>query len=157
MREKKARSGGYSRREVLTYLARAGVCFPLAALPDVTRGTVGGIFPSVQQAAGAPQSPAISRYQLSASDDAFLEDLETANFLYFWEQTNPSTGLTKDRCNVRANDNKVVGSIAATGFALTALCIGENRGYVTYAQARDRALVTLRFLWKKLHNQRGFF
>ena len=157
MREKKARSGGYSRREVLRYLARAGVCLPLAALPGITGGAVGGIFPSVQQAAGAPQPPAISKYQLSASDDAFLEDLETANFLYFWEQTNPSTGLTKDRCNVRANDNKVVGSIAATGFALTALCIGENRGYVTYAQARDRALVTLRFLWKKLHNQRGFF
>ena len=49
------------------------------------------------------------------------------------------------------------GSIAATGFGLTALCIGEKREYVSYAQARDRALVTLRFLWKRLHNQRGFF
>lgn len=96
-------------------------------------------------------------YVLSPSDDAFLEELERANFLYFWEQTNPDTGLVKDRCNVRANDNRVLGSIASTGFGLTALCIGENRGYVSYAQARDRTLATLRFLWKKLHNQRGFF
>jgi hypothetical protein len=96
-------------------------------------------------------------YILSPSDDAFLEELERANFLYFWEQTNPDTGLVKDRCNVRANDNRVLGSIASTGFGLTALCIGENRGYISYAQARDRTLATLRFLWKKLHNQRGFF
>jgi hypothetical protein len=40
---------------------------------------------------------------------------------------------------------------------LTALCIAENRGYLSYPQARDRALVALRFLWKKLPNHRGFF
>jgi len=83
--------------------------------------------------------------------------MERANFLYFWEQANPTTGLVKDRCNVRASDNRVLGSTAATGFGLTALCIGEKRGYVSYAQARDRALAALRFLWKKLPQERGFF
>ena len=30
--------------------------------------------------------------QLSPDDDAFLEQMEQANFLYFWEQTNPKPG-----------------------------------------------------------------
>ena len=63
----------------------------------------------------------------------------------------------RDRCNVRASDKSVLGSIAATGFGLTALCIGEKRGYISYAQARDRALTALRFLWKKMPNERGFY
>ena len=108
------------------------------------------------QAAPAPSQLPPPRY-LSPRDDSFLEELEKAIFQYFWEQTNPDTGLVKDRCNVRSPDNDVVGSIAATGFGLTALCIGDKRGYISYTQARDRVLNTLRFLWKKLPNQRGFF
>jgi hypothetical protein len=95
--------------------------------------------------------------QFSAEDDQLLEEIEKANYLYFWEQGHPQTGLIKDRCNVRQNDRGVVASIAATGFGLTALAIGEKRGYVSHAQARDRVLATLRFLWKKLPNHRGFF
>jgi hypothetical protein len=94
---------------------------------------------------------------LSTEDDRFLEEVEKANYLYFWEQAHPQTGLVKDRCNVRQNDRGVVASIAATGFGLTALSIAEKRGYVTHAQARDRVLTTLRFLWKKLPHHRGFF
>jgi len=64
----------------------------------------------------------------------------------------------KDRCNARAdNDTNVVGSIAATGFGLTALCIGTSRGYIQKAAELDRVLVTLRGLWGKLPNHRGFF
>jgi hypothetical protein len=97
--------------------------------------------------------------QLFPVDDQFLDDLERAGVCYFWEQVNPDTGLIKDRCNARAasTDNSIVASIAATGFGLTALCIGENRGYVSRDEATDRILTTLRFLWKKLPNHRGFF
>jgi hypothetical protein len=94
---------------------------------------------------------------LSKEDDEFLQELEKANFQYFWEQTNPQTGLVKDRCNVRSNDSVVVASIAATGFGLTALCIGEKRGFISLSDARARVLVTLRFLSKKLPQHRGFF
>src|SRR5690349_10847781 len=78
--------------------------------------------------------------QLSAEDDAFLEEIERANHLYFWEQANPATGLVKDRVDVRGDDRGVVASIAATGFGLTALCIAERRGYLSHPQARDRVL-----------------
>src|SRR5262245_10555572 len=84
---------------------------------------------------------------LSAEDDAFLEELERATFLYFQEQSDPNTGLVKDRCNVRvAADKGPVASIAATGFGLTALCIGQQRGYIGYTEARDRAIAALGFL-----------
>ena len=94
---------------------------------------------------------------LSEGDHAFLDQLERANYLYFWEQANPATGLVRDRVNVHENDHGVVASIAATGFGLTALCIAEHRGYLSHVQARDRVLATLRFLWKRLPNHRGFF
>jgi hypothetical protein len=109
-------------------------------------------------AAMLPRSGAATEPRaLSSEDDRFLEGVEKANYLYFWEQAHPQTGLVKDRCNVRQNDRGVVASIAATGFGLTALTIAERRGYLTHAQARDRVLTTLRFLWKKLPNHRGFF
>lgn len=94
---------------------------------------------------------------LPEEDDLLLEEVEHATFLYFWEQASPQTGLVRDRCNARAPDNNVLGNIAATGFGLTAICIGEKRGYVSYAQARDRVAKTLRFLWTRLPTHRGFF
>ena len=140
----------FSRRRLLKDLASVGVCLPLASSASFP------LVPALHAATDSPVAPR-TRTDLSESEDAFLEDLERANFLYFWEQTNPQTGLVKDRCNVRALDTRVLGSIAATGFGLTALCIGEKRGYISSREARDRVLTTLNFLWKKLPNERGFF
>jgi len=93
----------------------------------------------------------------SPEDDALLEELENRNFLYFWEQANPETGIVKDRCNVVKPDKSPLGSIAALGFGLTALCIAEMRRFISRSEAQGRVLNTLRFLWKKLPNHRGFF
>lgn len=110
----------------------------------------------VEPQQGRPQSaPAAS--VLSESDDQFLDEVEQLTFKFFWEQAGAQTGLIKDRCNVQANDASTVASIAATGFGLTALCIAQKRGYVSYRDARDRVLTTLRFLWKKMPTHRGFF
>src|SRR6202051_41134 len=94
---------------------------------------------------------------LSKEDDQFLDELEKLNLQYFWEQASPQTGLVKDRCNVQANSPSIVASIAATGFGLTALCIGQQREFISPSDARDRVLATLRFLWKKMPTHRGFF
>src|ERR1700734_286585 len=93
----------------------------------------------------------------SPEDEQFLDDVEHTSFLYFWEQANPQTGLIKDRCNARTNDTGVVGSIASTGFGLTAICIAEKRGFVSAQDARLRVLATLTFLWRTLPTHRGFF
>jgi hypothetical protein len=99
-----------------------------------------------------------AEFTLSPEDDAFLEELERAAFLYFWEQSIPETGLVKDRCNVRSErDGGTVASIAATGFGLTALCIGAERRYVAHSEARDRVIAALRFLFTHMPTHRGFF
>ncbi len=106
---------------------------------------------------GAGMLPSTVGSPFSKEDHSFLDELEHANFLYFWEQANPQTGLARDRFNIRGKDRGGVSSMAATGFGLTALCIGETRGYVSHQLARDRALATLRFIWKRLPHHRGFF
>jgi hypothetical protein len=90
-------------------------------------------------------------------EDQFLDELERANFLFFWEQGNPQTGLIKDRSNVRSNDTSVAASMASTGFGLTAICIADKRGFISHADARLRVLRTLSFIWHKLPTHRGFF
>jgi hypothetical protein len=139
-----------SRRQLLRQIFDLGVCLPFASRKILSFSTV-----SEEQHAGPAQPPAPT--SLSNDDAEFLKELERANFAYFWEQANPRTGLVKDRCNVRAQDNSVVASIAATGFGLTALCIGEKHGFVSLPEARERVLTTLRFLWKELPQHRGFF
>jgi hypothetical protein len=139
-----------SRRNLLRQIAGAGGIVSLAK---------GGLLPV---SAILPRNlfypgPAVDQAPTSLRDDPFLEDLERANFRFFWEQANPETGLVRDRCNVRQLTKSDLASIAATGFGLTALCIGEKREFITRSESQERVLNTLRFLWKKLPHHRGFF
>ena len=154
-RESKSANGNtLSRRELLGQMGwlSAGLVLPGAGLPAQAPA------PRAQRRA-KPRLPAPppTSSTLSAEDDRFLNDLEHANFLFFWEQANPDTGLIKDRCNVRTQDTGLAASIASVGFGLTALCIGLMRGFVSYEDARTRVLKTLSFLWRKLPTHRGFF
>ncbi len=149
MDTKAGKSIQLSRRDLLKGMLGTAAVAPFSR-------SIGSVFATSKGAAVCAMGPpAVSR--LSEDDDRFLEDVEQANFLYFWEQASPETGLVKDRCKVNGPDDTVVASIAATGFGLTALCIGHKRGYLGLAEARNRALVTLRFLWKELATHRGFF
>ncbi|MGA2236536.1 MAG: glucoamylase family protein [Terriglobales bacterium] len=91
------------------------------------------------------------------SDDQFLDEIERAIFLYFWEQASSTTGQVKDRAFAAGNDNRTLSSISATGFGLTALCIADQRGYMTSANIIARVQATLSFLLNQMPNQNGFF
>ena len=106
-----------------------------------------------------PAAPPKPAQPFSPEDDQLLDDIERAACCYFWEQANPDTGLVKDRCNARkaATDSSTVASIASTGFGLTAICIGERRGFLSRSDARQRVIATLEFLSRKLPHHRGFF
>lgn len=69
-----------------------------------------------------------------------ISDIEERTFRFFWETTDAATGLAPDRWPTPS-----FASIAAVGFALTAYPIGETRGWITRAQARQRTLATLNF------------
>ena len=140
------------RRQLLRQMLGWGVCIPFSAEKILPLSAP--LEPQEEHLRPAgPPAPS----SLSEDDSLFLEELERANFHFFWEQASPHTGLVKDRCNVRTNDTTVVASIAATGFGLTALCIGEKHRFISLSEARERVLLTLRFLWKKLPQHRGFF
>ena len=146
----------HSRREILRQIAGASLSLPFArVLP-----ALGQTNPQ-QKTAASPASPATpakpANPALSSEDDQFLHEVESASFLFFWEQGSPNTGMVQDRCNVRENRPGGASSIAATGFGLTALCIGVQRGFIPASAALERVFATLRFLWKKLPNHRGFF
>jgi hypothetical protein len=137
-----------SRRQMLRQILGTGLSLPFA------RTLLAG------PAGDEPTSPIANpntTAQLSAEDDQFLNELENANFQFFWEQGSPNTGMVKDRSNVHDNDQRLAASIAATGFGLTALCIGDRRGFISTSAALERVFATLHFLWKKLPNHRGFF
>jgi hypothetical protein len=137
-----------SRRQILGQALRTSLCLPFAEF----------LAASYTEAQSSAAVGSVSgRPILSAEDDQFLNELEKAHFLFFWEQGNPKTGMVKDRCNLHTNDQKAAASIAATGFGLTALCIGDQRGFISTSAALERIFATLRFLWKKLPNHRGFF
>ena len=143
--------GTLSRRQLLRQATLLGLALPLfrhSSFPLV----------GVNEAQPPDQANANSPSVFAPEDEQLLDELEKANFLYFWEQANPQTGLVKDRSNARsASDTSIVASIAATGFGLTALCIGQRRNFISPGEARERALAALRFLWKKLPTHRGFF
>ncbi len=124
----------------------------------VIPGVVSGATP----AAAVDQVP--DRYQIapvSTADRAFLEDLEHRSFAYFWEQADPGTGLVMDRARVDGGRGKGpsrdIASIAATGFGLTAICIGAEHGWVTRQEAADRARATLEFFANKAGQEHGWF
>ena len=138
-----------SRRQLLRQALGTSLCLPFANF-------LGTSLAQAQTSASArPVAPMAQA--LSPEDDDFLNEVEKACFLFFWEQGNAKTGMVKDRCNVHTDKQGVAASIAATGFGLTALCIGEQRGFIATDDAIERVFATLRFLWKKLPNHRGFF
>ena len=150
-----------TRRQLLRQATALSVALPLASsltsslASELVPGKSRGMFAHALSKAQLPGLPPPATF--SPEDEQFLDDLEKSSFLYFWEQCNPQTGLIKDRCNVRNADTGVVGSIASTGFGLTAICIAEKRGFIPHEDARQRVLTTLTFLYKTLPTHRGFF
>jgi hypothetical protein len=149
-----AREHRNSRRHLLRQMAGVSLALPLWNAHSVLAQVPAPRQPDRRHR--EPASPPMPT-ALSPEDDQFLDDLERSHFLFFWEQANPQTGLIKDRCNARTADTGVVASIASTGFGLTAICIAEQRGFISHQDARLRVLATLVFLWKKLPTHRGFF
>lgn len=137
-----------TRREWLTWLAKGAGASYLPSIALHLPGCGGS------SSSGPPPPPGDG---FAGTDDQLLEEIEKAGFLFFWEQTDPTTGQVKDRALAAGNDTRTVSSIAATGFGLTGLCIGDSRGYRPSADIVSRVRTTLSFLLNQLPNQNGFF
>lgn len=140
-----------SRRQFLARLGRTMLASPFLNMATLTapRGW----------AQGADSTADTDPSQLS--DDQFLDEIERAIFLYFWEQASSITGQVKDRASATElasrNDLHAISSISATGFGLTALCIADQRGYMPRDSIVARVRTTLNFLLNRMPNKNGFF
>jgi hypothetical protein len=130
-----------------------GLLVLLGALIACATGTTGATRP-------APSSPKL--VGVGRNDDRFLEDLSHRAFTYFIDQADRETGLVRDRARARADaeplsdSRRDVASIAATGFGLTALCIGAARGWIPEADARTRVEAALGFLVSRAPQEHGW-
>ena len=126
-----------------------------AMLSKLALGVAGVASASVSIQFGGREFP--SSKILSPQDEAFLDELERANFRVFWENAHPQTGLVTDRVHPGGNEINSVSSIAATGFGLSALCLADQRGWLKRGTATERARLTLRFLAQQMPHTRGFY
>jgi hypothetical protein len=100
------------------------------------------------------------QWKIDADHLRFLNQLERDTFDFFWNTTNPKSGLTPDRF-----PGDSASSVAAVGFSLTSNLVGVERHYITRAEAAKRTLTTLRFLKdgpqgtdpRKANGYKGFY
>lgn len=83
------------------------------------------------------------------NDDALLDDLAHRSFQYFWDASDPETGICRDLIHSDPADNvkkrdEPRGSTGVTGFCLTALCLAAERKRINREQVKDRVRRALR-------------
>jgi len=146
MKTKETGNSGLTRRQFLRTTEGLVLLAPLAAaMPQFTKLAWAQI----------PQKPSTAAY--SGSDNELLDEIERSAFRFFWEEANPKTGFVKDRAKTDGTDTYTVASVASTGFGLTALCIGDTRGYKPRKEIRDRVLTTLQSTFDKSEGHNGFY
>lgn len=89
-------------------------------------------------------------------DSPVLEEETRKTFDFFWKEANTDKnskgyGLVVDRVT-----NKDMASVASVGYALAAYGIGSERGYITRAEAEERALGTINTLLNNVEGKNGF-
>jgi hypothetical protein len=89
--------------------------------------------------------------------DALLTDLQKRAVQFFWNESHPETGFSKDRAaNLKEGDDYTVASSASTGFALVAYVIGTERGWLDRDEARSQTRKTLAQILEKWPHERGW-
>lgn len=89
---------------------------------------------------------------LSKNQQSFLDNVEKKAFEFFWDGTDPTTGLGNA---ISARQNDVV-SIAGEGFALSSICIADTRGWITHQQAYNRVFKILNSFYKDPNDSTDF-
>jgi hypothetical protein len=135
------RKAGFTRRDVLQGAAVGLASLSLGQLPAVAR---------------TPRFKEPKRIPYKGTDDRLLEEIERGAFDFFWTEAS-AHGQIKDRALLNGHDTHTLSSIAATGFGLTALCIGHARRYRNQNEIVERVRKTLRFLWDRMPHEHGFY
>ncbi len=100
---------------------------------------------------------AIALGQAQLTGNALLDDVQHRAVEFFWNESNPETGFTKDRAGNFKKDAYDVASCAATGFALAAYPIGVEHKWLDRKQALERTKITLDHLLTTHARHNGWF
>ena len=145
-----AKRAPLSRRQILRQILGTSFACPLPlACPGLAQGPA-----PLRQLAMLP-----GEFVLSPEDDQFLNDLEKASFLFSGSRADSENGDGKGplQCSRsrpgRSTCQHCSDRIRPDG----ALHRGAARIHFHEPMRWTRAFTTLRFLWKKLPNHRGFF
>jgi hypothetical protein len=123
----------------------------------VTSNNANALSTATFSSVGIGSSPPRGAGIYSSADQLFLNNLEDSEVQYFWDEASPTTGLVPDNANANGGSPSADSSIAAIGFGLSALTIGDARGWLSHANAYQRALTTIDFLFTSGANMNGFF
>jgi hypothetical protein len=120
------------------------------------------LMPIVVSRAVAATAGPDKAHRLTRIDNDLLDDISRRSFRYFWQNTDPRTGLVLDRARFDGNPEDVswhkdVSSIAATGFGLTAFCIAAEHRWVSPVRARMRIRTALGFFAYHAQQEHGWF
>ncbi len=126
--------------------ATAGSGTQSVTLTTTTAVVVGTYSLTLDGSSGGQSASVQLTVQVQPALPASFVQIEQHTFNYFWDTTNASNGLAPDHYSTSAGPSPYA-SIAATGFALSAYPIGVQNGWVTRAQAAQRVLTTLNFLY----------
>ncbi|MDP8263608.1 MAG: glucoamylase family protein [Candidatus Ancaeobacter aquaticus] len=91
------------------------------------------------------------------TNDEFMDFVQKKAFLFFWKGANPKNGLIKDISHAFKDDNYHVCSIASVGFGLAAICVAEERGWISHFSAYSRVLTTLKYFYNDVCDVHGFY
>ena len=106
------------------------------------------------QVLAAPPTAA-KNYWPPLSAEQVLAESEFRAWRFFWEKADARSGLVQDRAPNRGGDTYTVASIASTGYALAAIPIAIERGWIGRSEGAARAQSTLDFLLT-MPNQHGW-
>jgi hypothetical protein len=99
-----------------------------------------------------PFHPFLFASEISAADLELLKKIEKDHIQYFIRFSDKISGLTRD-----SSRSGSPASIAATGFALSAVAIGQSRGWINREYARAQIEKTLKTLVSRAAHKNGFF
>jgi len=97
-------------------------------------------------------SDSVSAAIKSMTDNEFLTMVQRAVFRYFYDYAHPVSGLARERLG---SGNTV--TIGGSGFGISALIVGIERGFISRSQGVERMLKILNFLSIKADRFHGVF
>lgn len=156
---------GFQIRDQVLTLYRGRISAVRHARTSMVISVVGlalALMPCTVSRAEAAKAAIERAHRLSKVDNDLLDDISRRSFRYFWQNSDPHTGLVLDRARFNGSPGDVpwhknVSSIAATGFGLTALSIGAEHRWVSPIRARNRILLVLRFFAYHAQQEHGWF